>query len=196
MITTANEYYSALAYIQDNNFPVYVPLCPSNERIYEIDLNTRKVDVPEFISVTTDHKSEVIYFKIDRFFDYMDLSSIACVIEYINAKGESHYYPIPCYDIITLHEENKIIIPWVIDGAATAAAGSVRFSFRFFKIEGDHFVYNISTLPAVGKVLHGMSGQFKAEDYEIATDNYLKIMSELAQLKTLIRNDLLCWIEV
>ena len=197
MITTANEYYSALAQIQDNNFPVYATLIPSNERIYEIDLGSRKVSVPEFISVETDHKSETIYFKVDRFFDYMDLSTAACVIEYINAKGESHYYPVPYYDVLTYFEEGKMIIPWVIDGAATIAAGSVKFSIRFYKIDGDHFIYNLSTLPTTGKVLHGLKGQFKpSEDYEIAASNYEKIVAEMASLKELVRNNLLYWIEV
>ena len=80
MITNPNEYLAALAYIQDNNFPVQAVLVPASERTYEINLNTREVEAPKFISVEKDHKSETIYFKVDRFFDYMDLSQTACVI--------------------------------------------------------------------------------------------------------------------
>ena len=196
MITTANEYYSALAQIQDKNFPVYATLIPATETTYEINLETRTISIPEFISVATDHRSETIFFKVDRFFDYMDLSTTACVIEYINAKGKSHYYPIPYYDVLTFFDEGKMIIPWTIDGAATEAAGIVQFAIRFFKIEKDRFVYNLLTLPAKGKVLHGMSGEFKPEDYEISAGNYLKIVNEVAELKTLVQNNLLYWIEV
>jgi hypothetical protein len=135
MITAANEYYSALAQIQDQNFPVQAVLVPSTERIYEVDLFTRSVSMPEFLSIETDHQAETIYFKVDRFFDYMDLSRTACVIQYITANNESHFYPVPFYDCITFNEENKMIIPWNISGAVTNTAGIVKFNIRFYKIE-------------------------------------------------------------
>lgn len=182
MITTANEYYATLAQIQDENFPVQAVLVPSDEKIYEIDLNTRSVSVPEFLSVETDHKSETVYFKIDRFCDYMDLSRTACVIQYINAKKESHYYPVPFYDCVTFNAENKMIIPWNIDGAATVAPGTVQFTIRFYKMERGEFVYNLITRPAHGKILHGMTGKFLPEDYQIASDVYLQIQEALLKL--------------
>lgn len=193
MIKTANEYTHALALLQDNNFPTYVKLTPDSV-VCEVDLEKRMIQVPEFISVETDHKSETIYFKLNRYFDYMDLSTTTCVIEYVNAKGESHYYPVPYYDIFS--EEDKIILPWVIDGAATVAAGSVKFSIRFYKIEQDHFIYNMSTLPAIGKVLHGLKGQFKpGKDYELEAGNYEKILNEVSEIKANIRSNLLYWLE-
>ena len=182
MITTANEYYATLAWIQDNNFPVQAVLAPSDEHIYDVDLNKRQVSALEFLSVETDHKSETIYFKVDRFFDYMDLSRTACVIQYINAKGESHYYPVPYYDCITFIEDNKMLVPWVIDGAATQTAGTVKFSIRFYRIEGDHFIYNLTTKTQSAKVLHGMTGEFLPEDYQIATDVFLQIQEALLKL--------------
>ena len=81
MITNATEYYKELYRIQDHNFQLQAVLVPSSERIYDIDLNTRKVSVPEYLSVETDHKAEVIYFRVDRYFDYMDLAEIPCVIQ-------------------------------------------------------------------------------------------------------------------
>jgi hypothetical protein len=182
MITTANEYYATLAQIQDLNFPVQAVFTPSNEHIYEVDLNKREVSMPEFLSVETDHKSETIYFKLNRFFDYMDLSRTACVIQYINAAGESHYYPVPYYDCITFLDEDKMLVPWVIDGAATKTAGTVKFSIRFYRIAEGHFIYNLTTKTASAKVLHGMVGQFLPEDYEIATDVFLQIQEALLKL--------------
>jgi hypothetical protein len=87
-----------------------------HEKIYNIDLNTRKVEEPKFISVIEDHASEVIYFSVDRFFDYMDLATMTCLIEYINAKGEKGIYAVPFYDIQTLRDEGKMLLPWVING--------------------------------------------------------------------------------
>ena len=183
MITTANEDYANLAYIQDYNFPKQAVLVPSNERIYDVDLFTREVSMPQFLSVETDHKSETVYFKMDRFFDYMDLSTVACVIQYINAKGESHYYPVPFYDCITFNAENKMIIPWNIDGSATVAPGTVQFSIRFYKIVDNKFVYNLTTKTTSAKVLHGMiNDDFKPEDYQIAIDVYLQLQEAILKL--------------
>ena len=54
MITDVKEYSELLYLINDPNSidgePVYYRI-PSDEPIYEIDLNTREVQVPEFLSV-------------------------------------------------------------------------------------------------------------------------------------------------
>lgn len=80
MITTAAEYEQYLARIQDENAPSIAILLPSDERIYNVDLNSRKIEAPEFLSVEKDHHAECIYFMVDRFFDNMDLSNTVCVI--------------------------------------------------------------------------------------------------------------------
>jgi hypothetical protein len=48
----------------------------------------------DFLSVEKDHRAETIYFRVNRFHDVNDLGKIACVIEYINAVGESRIYPV------------------------------------------------------------------------------------------------------
>ena len=186
MITTPEEYFANLYRIQDQNPPEIALLLPSDEKIYNIDLEKRTVELPKFLSVETDHKAEVIYFKVDRFFDYMDLTTTVCVIQYVNAAGEGHFYRVPFYDIVTLSEENKILFPWCIDGAATRAAGNVKFSIRFYKIDetGKYFLYNISTLQHVGEVLHGLPDQFNPEDYDFAPSQYDQIMSAISEIET------------
>lgn len=187
MITTDKEYYKELYRIQDENFPTQAVLLPSEERIYDIDLSSRTIKAPEFLSTVTDHKSEVVYFKVDRFFDYMDLTNTACVIQYINADKESHYYPVPFYDVYTFAKEDKLLFPWVIDGAATQAAGPVKFSIRFYRIDDANtkFVYNLTTLPATSQVRYGIEAknEFKPEDYEIAGDRFLLLQQELRKIE-------------
>lgn len=199
MITNASEYYSELYRIQDHNIQLRAVLVPSSERIYDIDLNTRKVDAPEYLSVQTDHKSEVIYFRVDRYFDYMDLAEIPCVIQYINADGEPHY-AVPSYiDAYTEKGQDKLLIPWVIDGAATQAAGDVQFSFRFYKMDTDKtFLYNLTTLPATAKVLHGMDpDEFKPENSGelFKPDTVLQMEQHIKDLENLITANLLYWVE-
>jgi hypothetical protein len=80
MITTAEEYQKHLWQLQDQNRPVSAILLPSDENVYEIDLNKRTINAPDFLSVKEDHAAETIYFLVDRFYDNMDLSTAACII--------------------------------------------------------------------------------------------------------------------
>jgi hypothetical protein len=181
MITVATEYWRNLYRIQqDHNLPSLAVLLPSTENIYEIDLNTRKITPPEYLSVYTDHAAEVIYFKCDRFFDYMDLANCNVVIQYKNAKGESRLYAVPFVDVATCSLENKMLIPWCVDGNVTAQAGEVTFSIRFYKIDidGEYVTYNLSTLPVKTKVLEGMNViEGNPEPFELAPSQYEYLVS-------------------
>lgn len=60
---------------------------PLDEPMFEIDANTRKIDVPaEFksngLSVQGDHLAETVYFVIDRYFDYMDFNNTSVSINW------------------------------------------------------------------------------------------------------------------
>lgn len=203
MITTPEEYFSKLYQIQSNNLPTAALLLPSDERIYNIDLNTRIIEAPEFLSVETDHFAETIYFKVDRYFDNMDLTKTVCVIQYENdaaknAEGRpagSFAYLVPFYDIAHFGNENKILIPWAIGGAATAAAGTVTFAMRFYKFNADksELIYNLNTMPAKSKVLHGMNVITDENENFIVADN---VVAELyAAIDNISERALLTWEE-
>lgn len=160
MITTATEYFANLfKIINTGNYPSLAVLLPSSENIYNIDLESRTIEAPEFLSVLDDHNSETIYFLVDRFFDNMDMSQTACVIQYINALGEGRLYTVPYYDIETFHAVGKMLIPWCIEGEATKAAGDVTYSIRFFKVDptGKYLTYNLNTRAFTSKVLTGIN---------------------------------------
>ena len=201
-ITTEKEYYQELYRIQDENFPVNAVLLPSDERIYQVNLNNRTIEAPDYLSVVKDHKAETVYFEMDRFFDYMDLTNLACVIQYVTKTG-SFYYPVPFYDISTRSGydeqgiwQDKLLIPWVIDGNATATSGIVTFSIRFYKIDvsNHHFLYNLTTKPARSQVLYGMDENiFNPENYKVGEDLYLELRQEFADIKQKA-TDKLYWI--
>ena len=176
-VVTAKEYFSNLFRIQDENPPSLALLLPSSERTYFIDLNTRSLPkVPEILGVERDHESEVIYFVTNRYFDYMDLTETVCLIKYINADNESHYYAVPFYDIHTPNQDREIeaddnaesqfnphaelmMFPWVINGSVVKKAGPVSFSFNFYKVDDEgegRLIYSLSTVPAKSKVLRGI----------------------------------------
>ena len=73
MIVSPEEYNALLSELNDpNEFLKYVRI-PRDEPVYEIDLNTRTIKAPDFLSVEEDHNSEVIWFMVDRFYDNIDL---------------------------------------------------------------------------------------------------------------------------
>lgn len=186
MISTTNEYYENLWRIQSENPPSIAVLIPDTETIYEIDLNKRIIQSPEYLSVQQDHNAETVFFKIDRFFDNVDLSTTVCVVQYINAAGVHRLYAVPFYDISTYGKENKMIFPWCIEGGATEVAGEVQYSIRFYKISenGDYLTYNLSTLPAKSKVLYGINIHIEDENDEyILTPSILdEIHSRIDQI--------------
>jgi hypothetical protein len=166
MITTYDEYNSHLHLINNANPPVYAML-PSAENIYNIDASTREVDAPQFLSVERDHKSETIYFIVDRFVDYMDLATTCCIITYTNvAANHSRIYHVPFYDIYTYANEKKMLLPWCLDANVAIKKGKVKFAIQFYKV-GEMLdeetgelkkvlTYSLNTLPAESQVLQGM----------------------------------------
>ena len=169
MITTPQEYYAKLHLIQDTNKPMVAVLAPSDERIYNIDLSTRKIESPDFLSIEKDHMAETIYFTVDRYYDNIDLLETTCIVQYINANKEARIYAVPFFDVTTF--EGKILFPWCIEGEATKAAGTVQYSFKFyhtFKGENDEvlFDFNLNTMAATSRVLTGLDVANKDETYD------------------------------
>lgn len=187
MITTPQDYQELLYLIQDVNRQTQAILLPKDEIIYEVDLNSRTIQAPEFLSIVQDHNAETIYFKVNRYFDNVDLSNMTCVFCFQNANPDKYkngfVYPVPFIDIETFKDENKMLLPWVIEGPATAFAGTVTFSIQFYKVEKvlngmseeefefrygrkfnaaelaqaiTQYIYNLNTLPAHSEVKYGI----------------------------------------
>lgn len=199
MITTPEDYIAMLHRIQDENFPRIALLLPPDENIYDIDLNTRTIELPEFLSVQKDHVAETIYFRVDRYFDHMDLSNTVCLIQYIiknpdTGKEEGYLYPVPFYDTETLMYEDKMIFPWALEGNATRYAGDIQFAIRFYLVnhEGDKIVYNLNTLPHQSKILYGIDVTEDNEEYIFE----MSVTDEIfAKIDELSRKDLY-WIDL
>lgn len=172
MISNETEY---LDYLSKLNTPPNAAInIPSGERIYKIDLNTRKVEAPQFLSVKHDHEAEVVLFEVDRYFDNMDLSECACVVQYVNANKDGYVQLIPWYDTETFKKSNKMILPWPIKGPMTFYAGLVEFSFQFFRLNRDEetdkvlgYEYNLNTLAAKSQILYGVGLSEIGKDFEL-----------------------------
>lgn len=176
--------------IQKEHFPSNVYL-PYAHNIYDVDLRTRTIYGPEMISVQRDHNSEVIYFKVDRFIDFMDLANTTCIIEYIipgDVTRVPYLYIVPFYDIAKFAKENKMIFPWNVGGAATSKSGKIEYAIRFFKVseDGSKLIYNLNTLSTTSSILSSIegSGEIINAEYDIPMEAYESLIQQVKDNKT------------
>ena len=182
-------------------------IVPSNILLYNIHLDTREIDAPEYLSVQHEHYAETVYFVVDRYYDNMDLAQTTCVVQYVTPDEESYIYAVPFCDTITFPD--KIIIPWCISGSATSLSGTVKYVVRFYKIDeqsvigenneydpsGAEFSYSLSTKPASSKVMYGLpiEGILDEENYHIETNNrfyeFLNVVNQMVDNATLYWTD-------
>ena len=102
MIATAEEYLSKLWQLHNGNIPRKAVLLPSDEPIYEIDLNSRTIKAPYLSGIKKDQSAETFYFIVDRFHGEVDLTNTGCLVYYKNkTSGTGGFYPVPFYDITT-----------------------------------------------------------------------------------------------
>lgn len=174
------DYLSQLHIIQSQNPPCLAALADA-KMIYDIDLKTRIIDAPQFLSVSADHKAETIYFRVERFHDYMDLSNTICVIQYITPDKKAHLYTVPFYDVVTEKNSNMMLFPWCVDGAATQYQGEVKFSIRFYRVEENlgkyYLTYNLNTQVAVSSVLEGLQVSELSVDFDLEAEGFDYLLS-------------------
>lgn len=132
---------------------------PVDEPLFAIDANSRKIDIPsEFksngLSVQGDHLAETVFFSIDRYFDYMDLST--CDIS-INWKmgtetGKTQNF-IMSTDIIP----GAIVFGWPVNNTITVKSGSLQFAVEFSKKDdSNNLLYAFNTLAANINIKDGL----------------------------------------
>lgn len=158
MIVSPQEYNNLLHRLTNPNEFMGFFRIPDDEPIYEIDLNTRTIHAPEFLSVEEDHRAEIVWFKAPRFFDNIDLYDSACWIQYINADKEQYFYAAPLIVGANEHGNEELLIPWAISEQVAKTAGQIQFSFQFFKLSEDktQTLFVLNTTPAKSKILNGM----------------------------------------
>lgn len=204
MITSKQEYNELLYAINDpNSTEATYYRIPVGEPIYKIDLNTRTVEAPKFLSVLMDNNAEVIWFEVNRFYDDVDLFGATCYIQYKNALNEQ-FICLTIPQVIPEAEHDKMYIPWPVSVAATRAVGKVIFSFQFFKLSEDkqRVYYSINTKPATSNVLNGLhvNPLDSIEDDSGINPQYSELMTLFNQLttdySTLSKDYNLYWLEI
>ena len=101
-----------------------------------IDANTRTIKVPDVfrkngLGVQGDQTAETIYFKINRYFDAMDLNNTEIYIQWENSNGDKGLAKEWVRDIETY--DDYMIFGWVLGDLITKVPGLLKFSIRFIK---------------------------------------------------------------
>lgn len=133
-------------------------ILPVQEEYFEIDANARTITIPEIfrkngIGVAGDQAAETIYFKINRYFDAMDLNNTDIYIQWKNTSsniaGISKEW---VRDIETF--DDYLIFGWVLGEDILQQSGTLQFSIRFINpvLNNDGYAtsynYSLNTLRA------------------------------------------------
>lgn len=171
-ISSLESYYANITRIAPltTNFhsaPYKYFLMPIDEPVFEIDANKRTITVPQTfakngVGVHGDHMAEILYFRIDRYFDYQDLYSVDEIIinwqfrpasGSRNAEVETHTSYALAPD--ETYDPGHIVFGWVIGNFVddegkehfmTPSKGTLSFSISFLKRTGETYQYLLNTL--------------------------------------------------
>ena len=199
-ITSLNEYFQHIEELSElaigdgrsGSDPYFLRL-PLDEPFFEINANTRGITVPGELSqigVVGDRLAEILFFKIDRYYDAVDLDTRHIYIEWEAPDGQGGVRKGISRDFLrdTQSEKDKIIFGWLIDDVLTAYIGTIRFAVRFVEWTDREdeaganakLLYSFSSLPAtisVSDTLHytlfedDEELQYNTDQYETAISN-------------------------
>lgn len=154
-ITTLDEYFSFIEELNKINRNKYTRL-PLDEEVFTINADTRFITVPPSfaangVAVQGDEVAEVVYFKINRFFDVTDLDTKDIYIQWRSPARDASGNFIEGVSAPWIKdiesEPGYIIFGWPLSSTITQAAGDVQFAVRFYEFnDKKQLVYSLSTL--------------------------------------------------
>lgn len=123
----------------------------TNEPIY---ISNRKILMPllEDVVVAGDTRSQIISFKLPRYFDNVDLSSKLILVKFINANNQGDM----SFVVNVVTTDIDISFGWLIDGNVTAKEGYVDFAIEFIGYDEKNKFYCWSTTTAKLQVSKGL----------------------------------------
>lgn len=185
-ISSLNDYYQHITQLtqlavgtgRTGSDPYFLRL-PLDEPFIEIDADTRAVTVPSALSqvaIIGDKLAEVVFFRIDRYYDAVDLNTRQIYIEWETADGTKGISRDFLRDVQS--EKDKIIFGWAIGDELTKVAGTIRFSVRFVEwtsredestsVEGSTgLLYSFSSSPATLTVADSLQYSLFEDDEQL-----------------------------
>ena len=179
-LTSLEEFFAHIADIYDADRSFLIKL-PVDEPALAIDANKRTIDTTLFnktASVQSDEVAEIAVFSIDRYFDYMDLSTATIWVQWtapgVDGIPREGATLIEMKDVET--EPGKLRFGWPLDSEITAVPGNVQFAVRFFKkgivdvpqldgtvVQENKVIYSFNTLPANLKISSALQPELNKE---------------------------------
>lgn len=103
----------------------------------EISEDLRKMTIPateKVLGCVGDHNVRHVYFRMPRYCDDIDLSTLRLQVHYVNALGQEDYYEVPTRTI----DDTSIIFGWLVRYVACLAEGTVsaNIKLRAYNDEG------------------------------------------------------------
>lgn len=180
-IDSLGEYFSILDILKDIH-PRFLRL-PIDEDLFVINANTRQIAFPQndyVYAVLGDKNAETIYFDIDRYYDIFDLGSkdIQVLIQaekVINGETKSFLFSATDKDVDS--KPGHVIFGWVLPDDITSTSGIVRFSVRFYLMDGNNkLIFSLGTLPLSLSVENSLPDSIDASKVAtiITTDTFIK----------------------
>lgn len=164
-ISTLEEYFSYIADLCA--ISRRYTILPLDEEYFFINANTRQIEVPrDFrtngVAVQGDEIAEILYFKINRFFDMDDLATKDIFIEWrAPADSEGHRAEGVSIPWVTDIEScpGYIIFGWPLASEITSIPGRVDFGVRFYTYDDDEkkLQYSFSTLTQNVEIKQGLA---------------------------------------
>lgn len=160
-ITSLDEFFS---YIEDLNvINRKYTILPLDEEPFVIDADTRTITVPKAfkdngISVQGDEVAEILYFKINRYFDATDLDMMDIYIQWRSTAVDEDGKQVEGISVPWVKDIESqpgyIIFGWPLSSKITAKEGKVQFAVRFYKYdkEQEKLTYSLSTLTATAEI--------------------------------------------
>lgn len=168
-------------------------ILPIQEDYFEIDANTRTITVPEVfrkngLGVMGDNTAETIYFKINRYFDAMDLNTADIYIQWENSNGDKGISKEWVRDIDTF--DDFMVFGWVLGNNITKSSGTIKFSIRFIKTKQGQtpdekiVTYSFSTLNAQALINPALDFDVNTLAYDDTLNNILASNFQNTNTKT------------
>ena len=179
-ISSLNEYFSVIEDLAQ--IDLKYTILPLDEETFDINANTRIITVPPSfkngVGVKGDQVAEIIYFKIDRYFDATDLNTQNIYIEWENSKGDKGLSKEYVRDVTS--DADHIIFGWPLAAQITEYAGPVKFAVRFYSFkdpeaENKEIVYSFSTQPQTIMINNTM-------DFNITDDSIQRLDDEVIEM--------------
>lgn len=186
---------SSMTVRQDpNNYNLLRLPVEADEPLFEIDANTREIKVPAVfkqngLTMQGDKLAEIVYFKMARFFDMMDLYRFAnqgmqtttnhngahTYIEWYNPSAKTSEYQTGVdFAYAMTCDDDYIYFGWPLADKVAGDAGTIQFTVRFLEIDNDQIIYNYSTKIASCEIKKTLN--FNLSDESIAADSWESVL--------------------